>query len=521
MPMRSRLLAVLASIAMILGPGAVAAATAPDALAAATVRTEREHGASRADTAALVAERTAREAPRSTTALLARDDDFPDALAAAGLAGALRAPVLLTAPETLTARTAEALDELGITDVVLLGGPDAIAPGVEASLARARAVRRIQGPDRYATAAALAESVTAAGPGEPIAGQRMVLLASGTTFADALAAGPLAAGGRRPLVLTQAETLTAVTAVALRRLAPERVLVLGGEAAVSETVTAQVAALGPTVQRVGGAERTATAAAIAEVVLADPGTSATRVLLARADAFPDALAAGPRAGAVGAPLLLTGGDALAASPGEWLHGRCQQIEVIEAVGGTAAIGAGPLTEAARRAGVCGARRVVTYRTGVVGDVSGDPEIFRASVAATLADPRGWALDGDITFEDVDGTEQDPQLKVLLASPSAVERAAPVCSAAYSCRVGDTTYINDERWRHATPTYRAAGRSLQEYRAYVVNHEVGHFLGLGHRSCPGTGRPAPVMQQQSIRLSGCTTTVWPLEDERSRVRATLP
>ena len=56
-----------------------------------------------------------------------------------------------------------------------------------------------------------------------------------------------------------------------------------------------------------------------------------------------------------------------------------------------------------------------------------------------------------------------------------------------------------------------------YAAVVVNHETGHWLGLGHASCPGRGRPAPVMQQQSIGMQGCTPNAWPLDGELAGVR----
>jgi Protein of unknown function (DUF3152) len=53
--------------------------------------------------------------------------------------------------------------------------------------------------------------------------------------------------------------------------------------------------------------------------------------------------------------------------------------------------------------------------------------------------------------------------------------------------------------------------LPTYRQYVVNHEVGHRLG--HMLCPGTRQPAPVMQQQTLGMHGCTVNPWPYPDRK--------
>lgn len=154
--------------------------------------------------------------------------------------------------------------------------------------------------------------------------------------------------------------------------------------------------------------------------------------------------------------------------------------------------------------------VVTYRVGSRGDVGRDLAEFDRSVAATLADPRGWSLGGAVRFAAV---SRGADVRVWLATPLQVAAAHPTCDARYSCRVGRDVYINHARWRRgATARWPLP---LSEYRRYVVNHEMGHWFGLAHRECPGPGAVAPVMLQQTISLDGCRPRTWPLPDERRR------
>lgn len=51
-------------------------------------------------------------------------------------------------------------------------------------------------------------------------------------------------------------------------------------------------------------------------------------------------------------------------------------------------------------------------------------------------------------------------------------------------------------------------NLDGYHTMVVNHEMGHFLGFDHMLCPAAGQPAPVMQEETIDLAGCTPNAYP-------------
>lgn len=99
------------------------------------------------------------------------------------------------------------LARLGTTRAIVLGGSAALSPAVEAELrSLVPAVERAEGPDRFATAAAVALLAMQAWqdrgitPGAP-------LIALGSRFEDALAAASLAAHAHRPLLLTSHDEL--------------------------------------------------------------------------------------------------------------------------------------------------------------------------------------------------------------------------------------------------------------------------------------------------------------------------
>lgn len=128
----------------------------------------------------------------------------------------------------------------------------------------------------------------------------------------------------------------------------------------------------------------------------------------------------------------------------------------------------------------------------------------ATIEAVLSDPRSWIGSTDVAFQRV---EADAQLRIILATPPTVDAmCAPLRTNGYfSCREGNRVILNSVRWTEAVDSWAS---TLLEYRQYLVNHEVGHYLGRGHVGCPAEGAPAPVMMQQSKGIGACSPNSWP-------------
>jgi hypothetical protein len=155
-----------------------------------------------------------------------------------------------------------------------------------------------------------------------------------------------------------------------------------------------------------------------------------------------------------------------------------------------------------------ARHTVTYRIETRGRIVADLGEFAKQAQETYDDPRGWRGAG-IAFHRV---TSGGSFVLVLSEASQVPTFSSGCSAEWSCRVGDYVIINQMRWLHASPMWHEQSRSTRDYRHMVVNHETGHWLGHDHASCPKAGAPAPVMQQQSKGLEGCTPNPWPTAAE---------
>lgn len=256
--------------------------------------------------------------------VLATGEDYPDALAAATLAGTVDGPLLLTPTASLHPGTASELQRLQPRTVYVVGR---LHDAVEAAVAGlGTQTERIRGENRYETAFAVAQRAAELG-----ADTSTVLVASGRGFADALAATPLAAAFRHPILLSPGESGAARLSDQVSALGAARTWVVGGARALPEPAVASL----PARERLAGPDRTATAAAVASRGRALGLTGPP--VIAGARTFPDGLTGGVYAGAARrAPLLTTARSALSGPVQSWLSAHNPAL--VTTVGGSAAVG---------------------------------------------------------------------------------------------------------------------------------------------------------------------------------------
>ncbi|WLR41602.1 cell wall-binding repeat-containing protein [Bacillus carboniphilus] len=225
------------------------------------------------------------------TVVLAKNSDFPDALAGTPLAYNEDAPILLTEADHLPFATEKEIDRLGAYRVIILGGEKAISKSVQQKLEdKGLEVERIGGNDRYHTAQLIAENLG----GSP----DTAVVAYGKKFPDALSIASFAAQNGLPILLADKEQLPSATKTALKGI--DQTIVVGGKAVISEDVKNML----PKATRIGGENRFDTAAKIVSELNLDTSTA----FYANGNKFPDALVGSVLAAKNSAPLLLVESD---------------------------------------------------------------------------------------------------------------------------------------------------------------------------------------------------------------------
>jgi putative cell wall-binding protein len=334
----------------------------------------------------------------SDWAVLVSGSSYPDALSASYLAGALNSnvgwtgdfaavPVLLIGLNSIPPSVSAYMAAAGVKNVYIVGGNAVVSAAAEAALLNTAATKctwhttigdtapvpnqklnvvRVAGADRYATNRAvvnLGSDIFEEGRNrvslellQPT--KHTAIIATGTGFADALAAGPVSYDGL-PLILTDGTSLSASARLTLTDNDIAQVIIIGGTSAVSAAVEAQIQAMGITTGRVAGADRYATATAWADFMAnscaAAPIAGAydcglgwgvfDQILLASGTNFADALSAGPMGWAWDAPIILSDPTTLSANTQTWLVANRLALRYVTVLGLGSAVSTGVMNAA--------------------------------------------------------------------------------------------------------------------------------------------------------------------------------
>jgi lipoprotein-anchoring transpeptidase ErfK/SrfK/putative cell wall-binding protein len=346
---RFRVLGLLVlSLAALAHPLAASAATIPEDTVYVKVQAARIAGADRYATAVKAASSAFPGWADVTHVVVASGEEAgaPDALAASGLCWAYRAPLLLTSgdrvPGVVRAALADIVATNGSVTVHVVGGSSRIGWSVSRQLADiigpSGSVERVHGPDRYATAAAIASRMQSVSESNGTTMAPAALIAEGGqsgSMADALVLSAVTARVGAPLLLVQKSSVPAATTAALAALSPEKVYVAGGSAVISWPVVGEVAG-----HRWAGSNRYATAVAVARGAVGNGWLTTERVGIAAE--LPDALSGSSAFGLLGRPMLLTDKERLPEPTARYLAAAGTGTSTATAFGGRAVIADGVL-----------------------------------------------------------------------------------------------------------------------------------------------------------------------------------
>lgn len=227
---------------------------------------------------------------QSDYAILAYGGNFPDALAAAPLAGKYNAPVLLTEAASLTPITKQTLLELKVKSVFIVGGNAVVSQTVANQIDEMGInVTRLAGHDKYDTAIVIAKQI---GMGQGIT------VVTGDDFADALSISAVSALSNYPIILAPKNYLPESIQQYLSSNTISRTFLIGSLDQISESVSSQF----PNVERITGNDKYTRNLAVLKRF--DSNLEFSTIFLATGNGFADALAGSAYAARTKAPILL-------------------------------------------------------------------------------------------------------------------------------------------------------------------------------------------------------------------------
>ena len=123
-------------------------------------------------------------------------------------------------------------------------------------------------------------------------------------------------------------------------------------------------------------------------------------------------------------------------------------------------------------------------------------LIHFQVTSYLNDPDGWG----IFFEPVSHGES---VSIRLCMPKTIKEKCGFDNLSCAELNGRFMYINANRWFYGS---KPSKLTLEDYRQYIISHEIGHILGYEHKKCPCKGCKAPIMMQQTKGIGQCKPNI---------------
>lgn len=339
----------------------------------ANTGTDRICGDDRYQTAAAVSQKGWETAEY---AVLARGDNFADALCAGPLAQKYGGPILLTSPTKLSSDTLSELKRLGVKHLFIAGGLGAVSQSVENTLKSAgiETIERIHGQDRYQTSVKIAEKFGL---------NNKIILATGSDFPDALSISAIAAKLQIPILLTAKDKLPASVNNYLQTKAVTQTYIVGGTGVIAPSVEKSL--LGVT--RLAGSNRYETNKVIIQKFEKDLNFENIYVATGggkKGNEFADALTGAVLAAKNSSPLVLSS-QTLPAGTADYLKTKILLSSKVTGLGGKAVVPSSVFTG------------IIAYKEQI-------PVAEKYSAAGTYGPETGSeTIKGDVTISTADVT----------------------------------------------------------------------------------------------------------------------
>lgn len=257
---------------------------------------------------------------KSSYAVIASGDAFPDALCATPLAKSKNAPIFLTSKNGLSLDALKSLKDLEVKNAYIVGGTGVVSPNIEEQLKTLNVTAtRISGKDRYETSVKIAEMLGA---------ENGIAVASSENFPDALSMAPIAAKMQMPILLSSKSKLPDKVSAFVKDKNIPASYIIGGIGSISESVQSSL----PNTKRLSGLNRFDTNISILKEF--QDKIDFTNLYVASGKNFPDALSGSALAASTNSPIALVDSN-LPSITRSYLG--LQNVKNVNIIGGTGAV----------------------------------------------------------------------------------------------------------------------------------------------------------------------------------------